>query len=438
MKIPNGMNLPRNLDDVDASFMTALLQARGVIGADNHVVSTTDAGVGMTAGYFSAIKKVKCHYANLTNAQDSFVIKTWPEFENAPKEQIAGMFAKDIVAYSMDAEGFYPRPNVYLADFDAESDRWALLMDDVNGFGDQKLHENEMSFDEVMLMVPKLVEIAVAWEGCHKGEQSKQLDDIDVSHWASAENLAAFKQILPGGAILFDAAMNMSESTLVNGFPWDAELGIGISELLTKKIDAFYGAIKPDTGATCTLVHGDLRGDNLFFAPVTDQYPDGWLTIDFQLLTRGPIPSDLAYLMNSGSVLPEVYESANRDRIMRHFFDLFMTKTQVYKDYTWEQFRQEYSAMSTVLFVYVVGFGANIWQSGTNNELASRVEMGNRGDTEADLTPEELRQRMWWGKAVANFRTTFKDFGTYAQLASLPDNEGERGDWFELPAHLKK
>ena len=38
--------------------MTALLRRRGVIDATDEVVSQEDKGVGMTAGYFSAIKKV--------------------------------------------------------------------------------------------------------------------------------------------------------------------------------------------------------------------------------------------------------------------------------------------------------------------------------------------------------------------------------------------
>jgi hypothetical protein len=438
LRIPEGMTLPRTLDDVDAAFMTSLLRSRGVIDEENHVVSTEDAGVGMTAGYFSAIKKVKCTYANPTDAADAFVVKTWPDLENAPKEQIAGMFAKDIAAYSMPEEGFYPRPKVYLADFDASEDRWALLMDDVNAFGDQKLHEDEMSFDEVMHMVPKLVEIAVAWEGCHEGERARQLDDLEVAHWASDENLAAFKQIMPGGARLFDFATSLPDSSLVQGRPWDKILGNGsIAALFTNKLEAFYDTIRPERGATCTLVHGDLRGDNLFFCPQTPDYPNGWLTIDFQLLTRGPIPSDLAYLMNSGSVLPEVYSGDNREKIMQAFFEAFMDSTHLYKDYTWEQFRAEYTVMATVLFVYYVGFGANIWQSGTRGELAARVEMGANGHTEADLAPEELRQRMWWRKAFDNFRTTFADFGFHEQLSQLPDNTGPVGPWFELPEHLK-
>ncbi len=94
--------------------------------------------------------------------------------------------------------------------------------------------------------------------------------------------------------------------------------------------------------------------------------------------------------------------------------------------------------MTTVLFVYYVGMGAAYWQGGAfRNELATRVELGGKGATEADLTPEELRQRMWWRKAMANFRENFKAFDQYRYLQSLPDNLAGLGEWVELPDHLK-
>lgn len=438
LTIPAGMRLPKTLEDVDAAFMTALLRARGVIDKDNQVVATEESGVGMTAGYFSAIKKVRCRYAKPTDAADAFVVKTWPTFENAPREQIAGMFAKDIAAYSMPAAGFYPRPKVYLADFDVDTDRWALLMADASAFGQQKLHEQEMSVDEVMHMIPKLVEIAVAWEGCNQGDKAARLDAMRVSHWASEQNLAQFRQILPAGAPLFDVVTSMPDSTLIQGRPWDRELGSSFCTLITRKLDALFSAVRPEQGATCTMVHGDLRGDNLFFCPTTADYPSGWLTIDFQLLFRGPVPSDLAYLMNSGSVLPEVYAAENRDRIMRAFYERFMDHTTLYKGYTWEQFCREYTVMATVLMVYYVGFGANIFLAGLNDALPARVELGARGDVDADLAPEELRQRMWWRKSFANFRTTFQDFRLYQHLESLPDNRSAMAPWTTLPARLQR
>jgi hypothetical protein len=104
---------------------------------------------------------------------------------------------------------------------------------------------------------------------------------------------------------------------------------------------------------------------------------------------RGPVPSDLAYLMSSGSVLPEVYAPGNRSRIMRAFYDRFMAKTRVYREYTYEQFVREFETMTTVLFVYAIGMGAAIWQaSAFQNQQAARVELGGQGTTEADLAPE--------------------------------------------------
>ncbi len=334
--------LPRGLDDVDAAFMTRVLRRSGVITATNEVVSQEEKGVGMTAGYFSEIKKVKCTYREPTGAPDSFVVKAWPSLELMPKDAIKAMFIKDIKAYLFPSERFYPRPRALLAAFDEPNDRWALVMEDADSFAEHKVHERELTMDEQMKMVPKLVDVAVAWEGCHEGEKAEQLADLAVDFWASDANLALYKAVMPGGAKLFDKFTTIEGSTVVGAPTWDAYLGgAGIGEMFTKKIDAFFERAHPARGATCTLAHGDLRGDNIFFCDSSAAYPDGWLCIDFQLLFRGPVPSDLAYLMGSGSVLPEVYTGDNLHRVLRSFYDQFMAKTQVYKAYTYEKFVHE-------------------------------------------------------------------------------------------------
>ena len=307
------MALPRSLADVDAGFMTLLLRARGVISPSNSVVALDERDVGMTAGYFSAIKRVICAFAEPTDAPSSYVVKTWPEFEILPKEAIRAMFMKDIQAYQFPAEQFFPRAPALLADFDAENDRWALVMQDVEAFAEHKTHENELNLDEVLRMIPGLVDMAVAWEGCHEGAKATNLDGLGVGFWASEENLGIYRGVMPGGAKLFDKTTTMADSSLIGRPTWDEALGQGIAELFTNKIEAFYTPARPENGATCTLAHGDFRGDNIFFCTPTAAYPEGWLVIDFQLLFRGPVPSDLAYLMNSGSVLPSVYEGAGRE-----------------------------------------------------------------------------------------------------------------------------
>jgi len=123
---------------------------------------------------------------------------------------------------------------------------------------------------------------------------------------------------------------------------------------------------------------------------------------------------------------------------MRTFYDLFKSKTQRYTDYSYAQFEQEYAIMTTVLFVYYVGMGGAIWRSAAfENEGAGRVELGSTGATEQDLDAEELRKRMWWAKAIANFLANFESYGLAEKMLQLPDNLGEMGQWVELPIHLQ-
>jgi hypothetical protein len=229
----------------------------------------------------------------------------------------------------------------------------------------------------------------------------------------------------------------MADSALVDRRPWGQEIGPGICELFTSRIDAFFSTAHPNSGATCTLSHGDLRGDNIFFCTPNARYPEGWLCIDFQLMFRGPVPSDLAYLLGTATVLPDVYAGDNLERILREFYEQFRAKTRLYCDYSYGQFRNEFAMMSTVHFVYFVGMGAAIWRAGAfANERGARVELGTGGATEVELTPEERRQRMWWAKLLANYRQNFQTFGQYELLKTLPTSEG-LGAWVELPAHLQ-
>lgn len=434
-----GLALPKGLDDVDAAFMTKVLRHNGVLSATNEVISQEEKGVGMTAGYYSEIKKVRCTYREPTDAPNSFVVKAWPEFELLPKEAIQAMFVKDIKAYLFPVEGFYPRPKAFLAAFDEDDDRWALIMEDADSFGDHKVHETELTMDEVMKMLPGLVDVAVAWEGCDTGEKAGQLAEMGVDLWASDANIALYKSVMPGGARLADKFTSLEGSSVIGSPTWDSYLGgPGICEMFTTRIDAFFESAHPERGATCTLSHGDMRGDNIFFCEPSAEYPHGWLSIDFQLMFRGPVPSDLAYLMTSGSVLPEVYTGDNLQRILRSFYDQFMAKTKLYPDYTYEQFAHEFQMMTMVFPVYMVGMGAAIWQQSASGEgQAARVELGPNAVTVDDLTPEERRQRMMWAKVFANIRENLKVFDQYGHLQSLPENLEGLGEWAELPDHLK-
>jgi hypothetical protein len=135
-----GIVIPRTIADADAAFMTAVLRHSGVIDHTDEVVAQQEADVGMSAGYFSSVKKVKCVYKRATDAPDRFVVKSWPTFEILPRESLEAIFVKDINAYAFPAERFFPRPRAHLAAFDRANDGWVLVMEDADTFAEHKVH----------------------------------------------------------------------------------------------------------------------------------------------------------------------------------------------------------------------------------------------------------------------------------------------------------
>ena len=426
--------LPRTLAGFTAEFMTTLLRHQGWIEDHNAVVGMTESGVGMTAGYFSALKKVTCEYRYSTSAPSRFVIKTWPTLEIMPRDSIAQYFRKDIGAYSaFTPDEFFPRPRVLLAAGDERENCWALIMEDAEVYATHRTHETQLSLDETYALIPGLVEQAVRWEGCDRGPAAARLDALGVHAWSSPENLGIYRALLPQGAPFLDRMLSTPSWISPT---WPDLLGPGFCAEFTRRYDAWFAAVHPDCGATCTLSHGDLRGDNLFTSPPGPQCPRGWVVIDFQLMFRGPVPSDLAFLLNSGTVAADVYAGPALRPLLRTFYEAFMARTRRYPDYSYAQFEREYVVMSTVEFVYFVGMGAAVWKAGAlRNELAARVELGTGGATEASLSAEERRQRMWWRKTHANLRDTFSEFDVRERLQALaPDTPVPVFD--TLPDHL--
>ena len=116
-------------------------------------------------------------------------------------------------------------------------------------------------------------------------------------------------------------------------------------------------------------------------------------------------------------------------QLLRRFYDSFMSKTHRYPNYSYETFLAEFRTMSTVMLLYYVGMGAATWrESAWDNTRGARVELGGRGATEAHLSPEELRQRMWWRKTIANIGVILREFGLYQHLEALPADRRGLGE----------
>ena len=323
--------LPKGIDEVDAAWMSALLQHRGVLPAGVSVASIEKKDVGMTAGYFSSIAKIECTFSAPVpvGTPTKFVAKAWPPFELLPKEAIGNMFVNDIKGYSeYPADEFYPRPRAFLASYDVDENLYALVMEDATEIAEQKVHENELTLEETKRMLPKMAKLAAMYEDCHTEASPMHERCAYLPLWAQAENLGIYfgEEGKP-----FSDGMGLHDELMAKhaiGGEWSKlEPSMeGYATLLGSKWEQFWARSHPENGASVTISHGDLRGDNLF---LTDSNDDGWLLIDFQLMFKGPIPSDLAYLMSSGSVLPSVYNDGEEE-VLQLFYDEFQKHTKAY------------------------------------------------------------------------------------------------------------
>lgn len=422
--VPSGLEIPAKSGDVDESYMTTLLKARGVIGDDNEVVSMTSSGVGDTAGYFSDIKFITCVFKVDTGAPTKYVVKAWPPFELLPKEAIAGMFIKDIDAYHHNQSSGFPRAKAFLAAFDLATFRFCLILENVNTFGQHMDQLKGIDLAGVKKMIPKMASVAAAWEGCDKGGLSEALDAVHVNHWCSPANLGVYKALMPQNCRYSDKYIRL-DCPMMDDVDYVGLAGPTPAEDLTCRLESVFSKIDPKYGGTCTLVHGDCRGDNLFFCEKSEDYPDGWLLIDFQLMFRGPVPSDLAFLLCTGSVKEEVYHSKETlDELLDLFYTEFKAKTKIYTSYTYEQFVLEFKTMLLVYTCYNIAMAGPLYQAALQNQQLI-LEFYEIPISEDELPEADQRKRKLIKKYIHNFPIILSHYGVFDYIRSLPKDSEE-------------
>jgi len=127
------------------------------------------------------------------------------------------------------------------------------------------------------------------------------------------------------------------------------------------------------------------------------------MAIDYQMNFKGPVVSDLAYIMMSGTVHPDVYQN-HTDELIELFYAEFMKRTTKYKSYTLAQCRFEFSRMIWIPFIYFYAMGA----SGLMLAAAGPGTLGSRTIT-YDQVPAGQKRRLFY------FKTNFMNWGYLLQ-----------------------
>ena len=103
----------------------------------------------------------------------------------------------------------------------------------------------------------------------------------------------------------------------------------------------------------CTVVHGDYRADNIFFAD--DGASDGFAVADWQIVMQAGGALDVAYLL-TGSIDRDLRRAHETD-LLRAYHDA-LTSHGV-NDYAFEVFREDYRACVMLTWCWpVIAIGA--------------------------------------------------------------------------------
>lgn len=244
--------------------------------------TVTKVGTGQMCDSF----RLTLDWAGGVEAPTSVIAKC-PSHDEASRNiaKLVGTYIKEVSWYrELAADSGVPGPHCHFADIAADEVDFILILSDLAPAraGDQLAGLGLMGLKPCIDAAARLH--ALLWNDA-------QLAELP---WLSRDNSALVRALFP------QLYLGFRERYADRLAPELLDVGAGLVE----RLDAFMGR-EP---AARTIVHGDLRIDNILFAP------DGgkcWL-VDWQTLARGSPASDLAYLIGTSIADPDERAAADR------------------------------------------------------------------------------------------------------------------------------
>lgn len=321
---------PRAPQELTASWLTATLRATGALSPEGEVAHFSATPIGEGVGLLGSLVRVRPTYAPGGPAgPDSLVAKfSTANAENRAVAMAFGVYAREVGFYRQVAPQLAgAAPGCHAAEYDPGSGASLLLLEDLDGYrlGDQ-----------------------VA--GCTAAEAGLLIDLLAPMHaryWGRTEDpdLAFAPRI--------DGPMQLEGFTQGCAAGWDpcaARFGYVIAPEILAQRDRFIAAM-PELSRRMarpvqTLVHGDLRLDNLMFGTHAGQRPA--VAIDW-IVTFSAGIHDLAYLLSQNLTIAErrVHERALVGRYQQRLSALGV------EGYSAEQAWADY--LTAVLYMFSYG-----------------------------------------------------------------------------------
>jgi Ecdysteroid kinase-like family len=315
------MVLPRTIDEVDSAWLSE------VLGAEVEVTGVESVGSPMT----SQLNRVTL--SSPDGLPDSVIVKLSLEGPVRAFLDGVGAYTREVTFYEDMAPSVPVRvPQSYAIRKAPSSTDFALVIEDLAPLTSQDSLIG-LDYSQARSVIGALGRFhAHSWEHERLAELSDRFPPID-----SEQGIA----ILDLEAGLFAQGWPLAKQHVGDELTTEVEqLGDHYAEL----IPAFVNELR----APKTIIHGELKSDNLFFGDQGEP-----ILVDFQTVREAPGPVELAYLLTQSMTT-----AARRGlelELVQHYHSSLLDAGV--RDYTWEQCWRQYTVGAAMYFSYpVLGF----------------------------------------------------------------------------------
>ena len=321
------VKLPAGPKEVTADWLTGALRETGVI-SDATLTGLDYEIIGEGVGVLGQLARFKLTYDQPEDGAPASLVGKFPAAmqENRDLANLFRFYQREVGFYEQIADEVELRtPRRYFSHFDTETNDFVLLMEDLG---------HSRCGNQV--------------EGCAREEAATTVLNIAPFHatWWNKVDTSRLDWIPYGN----DPVNHFAESSYNDG--WEnfarnfgdrlSPRAMAVAERLKSKIIAIENAF---ASPPRTIVHGDLRYDNLFFAA------DGEMAVaDWQIVLRARGPYDVAYFL-SQSINPADRKAIEMD-ILRSYHEKLLEHGV--KDYSFDQCFGDYRISAMFCLVYPV------------------------------------------------------------------------------------
>ena len=315
----NDLSFPSAPDLVTPEWLTSVLRDAGTLDKAS-VTSLNTELVGEGVGFVGQIARIKPEYDRAESRAPDTLIGKFPAADEAIREVAAmyGIYRCEVNFYREISSAITLRtPRCYFNAMNDSATEFVLLLEDLSTTGRLGDQVTGCTLNEARLALAELATLHASWW---------QRDGLDRMSWlpllTELGKISATEAYPQNWKLCLDQYGHLLSPEIHDAAP-------SLSERLMALMNRFEEVPH-------TIVHGDYRLDNLFFANPGSDYE--LAVIDWQIACRGGAAYDVAYFISSN--LDAEARRQNEDALLDRYHRVLVD--QGVKDYSLDALKRDY------------------------------------------------------------------------------------------------